>query len=101
MEMLAHGIQAAIKNNKWNGIKLMRQGQILSHLFYANDLLLFTEAKHTQISVISNVLYKFGISSCQNVNNPKQGFFFSKIVLRDIKHVNIEFDFSHTNNIGK
>ncbi|KAK4258441.1 hypothetical protein QN277_004892 [Acacia crassicarpa] len=44
MEKLAHLIQAAIHEGTWELIRLSRTGPQISHLFFADDIMLFSEA---------------------------------------------------------
>ena len=46
-------------------IKLSRNGPPLSHLFFANDLLLFAKALEDQINVIMDCMNTFCVDSCQ------------------------------------
>lgn len=44
MERLAHDIKEAVKSNLWKLITLSKNGPPISHLFFANDLVLLAEA---------------------------------------------------------
>lgn len=44
MEVLGQSIQQAVDQNVWQPVRLARQGPTLSHIFFADDLLLFGEA---------------------------------------------------------
>lgn len=44
MEKLGHAINFAISNGEWKPIKMGRNGPSLSHLFFADDMVLFGEA---------------------------------------------------------
>lgn len=57
-----------------------RSGPILSHLFFADDLLLFSEASRDQISCIREGFEEFYRASGQNVNYHKSLLFCSPTV---------------------
>lgn len=59
MEVLGHMISKSIENGKWKGVKAARRGPILSHIFFADDLILFGEATNTQAKCTEDVLSKF------------------------------------------
>lgn len=41
IERLAHGIKEAVNCGQWTPVKLSRNGPSLTHLFFADDLILF------------------------------------------------------------
>ena len=57
-------------------MKLNKIGPDLSHLFFVDDLLLFTEASMEQASVIQQCLDDFCDVSRQKVNKDKTRIFF-------------------------
>jgi hypothetical protein len=44
MDKLSHIILQAVEEGKWRGIQAGRTGPMISHLMFADDLLLFGEA---------------------------------------------------------
>ena len=52
IERLSHGVNDTVKRGYWKPIKLSRAGTSLSHLFFANDLILLAEASCRQAMVI-------------------------------------------------
>ncbi|XP_039013267.1 uncharacterized protein LOC120142853 [Hibiscus syriacus] len=52
MERLANAIQAKVDAGRWKPIQLGRGGPRLSHLFFADDLVLFAEATMEQLQQI-------------------------------------------------
>ena len=52
MERLCHQIDFSVAKKEWKPIKLSRGGPALSHICFADDLILFAEASVSQIRVI-------------------------------------------------
>ncbi|KAK4270478.1 hypothetical protein QN277_023510 [Acacia crassicarpa] len=80
MERLAHLIQESIGKGAWRPIKLCRNGPPLSHLFFADDIVLFVEASVFQAEEVKNCLDTFCMASGLKVNASKTRVFFSKNV---------------------
>ena len=59
MEKLANLIQSNISSAIWRPIHLNKGGSSLSHLFFANDLITFAEARLDQVQVIKDRLSVF------------------------------------------
>lgn len=68
MERLCHQIEFAVVNKDWKPISLSRGGPSLSHICFADDLILFAEASVSQVRVICKVLKRFCGASGQKVN---------------------------------
>lgn len=102
MERLCHLIESAVKNKKWKPINLSRGGPKLSHICFADDLILFAEASVAQIRVIRGVLEKFCLASGQKVSLEKSKIFFSENVSRDLeKQISDESGIKSTRDLGK
>ena len=56
IEQLSHGITQAMRDGNWKPIRLAKHGTPLTHLFFADDLLLFAEASLDQANTIDVVL---------------------------------------------
>ncbi|XP_073051702.1 uncharacterized protein [Primulina eburnea] len=80
IERLSHIICQAVHNGSWKAIRLSRNGPLLSHLLFADDMLLFAEASIDQLHIIMECLNKFCTSSGQRVNFQKSHIFFSRNV---------------------
>ncbi|PNX92647.1 ribonuclease H, partial [Trifolium pratense] len=65
---------------EWRGIKAGRSGPMVSHLMFADDLLLFGEASEKQMRCVMNILNKFCLMSGQEVSQEKTSILFSKNV---------------------
>ncbi|XP_057432959.1 uncharacterized protein LOC130725784 [Lotus japonicus] len=80
MERLAHSIGDAVGSGAWKPIKLSRNGPPISHLFFADDLLLFGEATVDQMECIMGCLNAFCSASGMKLSIPKTRLMVSKNV---------------------
>ncbi|XP_073051225.1 uncharacterized protein [Primulina eburnea] len=80
IERLSHLICQAVENNHWKAIRLSRNGPPLSHLLFADDIVLFAEASNEQLTIIMEILNKFCSCSGETVNFQKSHMFVSKNV---------------------
>ncbi|XP_031099664.1 uncharacterized protein LOC116003863 [Ipomoea triloba] len=78
MERLSHLILDSIKQEKWKWIKICRNGPHVSHLFFADDLILFGEATMEQAVEMKKCLDAFCANSGQKISLHKSSVFFSK-----------------------
>ena len=102
IEKLAHLIQLAINDEEWKPIRLTKNGPPISHLFFADDIILFAEASIEQATVIQNCLNKFCQSSGMVVNAAKTRIFFSKNIHHNrSSEISSILGFSVTNDLGK
>ena len=51
-----------VNSGSWKTIRLGKQGILLSHLFFADDLLLFGKASKEQCRIVKSVLNDFYVS---------------------------------------
>lgn len=77
MELLGHAINVAVSFGKWKLIVLGRGGPLLSHLFFADDLVLFGEASVENAAVLQETLNTFCRYSGYKINASKSSLFFS------------------------
>lgn len=85
MERLGHRIQEAITAGVWKPMTFGRgQGPNISHIFFANDLVLIAEASHSQVNLIRNILDDFCRASGQKVNLSKSLVYFFNNVNEDL-----------------
>lgn len=77
MDYLGQLIHENCKENCWNPVKTSRSGPTFSHLFFANDLVLFTKANQANCDTMREVLDKFCDQSRQTINVAKSRVYFS------------------------
>ncbi|CAL1401040.1 unnamed protein product [Linum trigynum] len=63
MECLGQLVEAAVARGDWKPIRLSQRGPLLSHLFFADDLIFFGVSSMEQVQVISQCLQEFGAAS--------------------------------------
>lgn len=100
MEVLSRLLYHLETIKKVQGIKLTPKSPLISHLFFADDLLLFTKADLGSCQNMLDAINMFSIASGQVINFSKSGLFFSKKVhnkhqgiisrLLKIKKINIK-----------
>lgn len=71
LERLANVIEDSVHSGDWKPIQFCRRGLSLSHLFYADDIILFGEASSCQVQVIKGVLDSFSQASGEVINLSK------------------------------
>lgn len=59
MERLSNMINSKVREGSWKGIKASKNSPPLSHLFFADDLILFAKADHTNCETIMDVPNEF------------------------------------------
>ncbi|CAN1783159.1 hypothetical protein LINPERHAP1_LOCUS16181 [Linum perenne] len=91
-----------VNNRQWQPIKVSRNGPGLSHLFFADDLLIFGKASVAQAQFMSKVFVDFCASSGQKVNAAMSLLFVSKKTPLALKQQlgNIT-GFKLTDNLGR
>ncbi|CAL8132777.1 unnamed protein product [Prunus armeniaca] len=68
MEKLSHIINDHVSSGTWKSVKVARNGPAISHLFFADDLILFGEASIHQAKLMKHCLDLFCGASGQQVN---------------------------------
>ncbi|GMI64499.1 hypothetical protein HRI_000119200 [Hibiscus trionum] len=84
MEMLGHDINYALELCLWQPIVLSRGGPTLSHLFFADNLVLFGEPTLDQENLVRAILDQFSRFSGHRVNSSKTQIFFYSNVINDL-----------------
>lgn len=85
IEKLFQMISLVVDLKEWSPIQLSRGGPPLSHLAFADDVLLFAEASVEQILLIKHILDLFCRASGQKVSKEKTQIFFSQNVDNNLK----------------
>jgi hypothetical protein len=102
MDKLSHLIMHAVNVGDWRGIKAGRNGPMVSHLMFADDLLLFGEASEKQMKCVMDILNRFCSLSGQEVSHEKTSILFSKNVNRGLKDRLLHLSgFRETYDLGK
>ncbi|OMO73212.1 reverse transcriptase, partial [Corchorus capsularis] len=71
MERLSHLIQYKIEARRWKPVKISKSGPPISHVFFADDLVLFSDASVKQVEVVVETLKEFNLWSGQSVSLAK------------------------------
>lgn len=78
LERLGHRITDAVHDGSWKPFRFGRGNcPTLSHVCFADDLVLVAEASSSQIQLMKTILHEFGSVSGQKVNLGKSQVFFS------------------------
>ena len=77
MEFLGAYISALHEEKRWDKIKASRNGPSFSHIFYADDLMLFAKANSKNCDAILEVLDNFCNLASQRINVNKSRILFS------------------------
>ena len=77
MEALSYFIKEKCKTKSWIPVKSSNNGVAVSHLFFADNLVLFAKADHVNCSTIWDVLDDFCARSSQSICESKSRVFFS------------------------
>ena len=71
MERLAHLISTKVQNMGWKPLQIAKNAPKISHLFFADDLVLFAKASLDQVVVIIGVLDTFYLSTSHYTSKDK------------------------------
>ncbi|KAK2392667.1 hypothetical protein QL285_066003 [Trifolium repens] len=85
MERLGEMISRSVNNGAWKPIQITKDGTKLSHLFFADDVLLFAKATVAQARVVKDVLEHFCALSGLKISLAKSKFCTSIGVCRRIR----------------
>jgi hypothetical protein len=85
MDKLTHLIVEAVDSGKWHPLKAGKAGPAISHLMFADDLLLFGKATEENVKAITDTLDSFSSLSGQMVSLEKTSILFSKNTSQNVK----------------
>ena len=77
-EILSRLIDHELKLKNINGIKTSISGPTITHVMYANDIVIFSKASRRDAACLVRTLDKYCKWSGQSINMKKSGVFFSK-----------------------
>ncbi|KAA3460632.1 Retrovirus-related Pol polyprotein LINE-1 [Gossypium australe] len=98
MEWLGHSIHSGIEDP----IRLSRSGPPVSHLFFADDLVIFCKAQIDQARLLKSILSLFCETSGHKISTRKSNIFYSKNIEADIRNqISQLFGFQEVQNLGK
>lgn len=101
MKFLGHLIEDKCAK-LWSSVKASRNGPAFSHLFFADDLVLFASADSENCHAINDVLQEFCLRSGKSVSEAKSRVFFSPNVDPDQRNLlSGILRFRSTPNLGK
>lgn len=77
MEKLSSMIDMAVNMETWNPIVPCRGGPHLSHMFFTDDLIMFSKANPQEVKHVMHVINRFCNMLGQNLSLAKSRIFFS------------------------
>ena len=102
MEVLGALIMEKCNTNLWNLFKVTQGGLAFSHLFFANDHVLFAKANHKNCMAVKDVLDSLCSLFVQKVSQDKSQVYFSPNVAMDKRIELCELlGFRSTPSLGK
>ncbi|KAA3471573.1 LINE-1 reverse transcriptase isogeny [Gossypium australe] len=102
MEWLGNYFRHEMRTGRWHPIRLSRSGPDISHLFFADDLVIFGKAEMGQAQVLKDILRRFCELSGHRISSRKSNMFFSKGVDTIVQdQISQFFGFHKVLNLGK
>ncbi|XP_050254815.1 uncharacterized protein LOC126700646 [Quercus robur] len=85
LEGLSSLIKASVASGALEGIAVCRRGPKLSHLFFADDSLIFCKASLAECDTLQQILKVYEQASGQQLNRTKTSLFFSRNTPHEIQ----------------
>ncbi|OMO90064.1 reverse transcriptase [Corchorus capsularis] len=102
MERLSHIIQHKIAMKQWKPVKISKNGPPISHLFFADDLVLFSAATPCQTKIVMVALKEFNLWTGQSVSLAKSKLCATKNTRKmDAKNLSNQTGIPLTSDLGK
>ncbi|XVF01987.1 hypothetical protein REPUB_Repub04eG0137300 [Reevesia pubescens] len=83
LEKLSHLINKEVKNGHWKPFMVTRQGPGLSHICFADDMMLFGKATSAQVDIMMKVLNHFCEALGEKVSTSKSRMLVSSNMTHD------------------
>lgn len=84
LERWSQIIDSSIANNEWKPVALSRDLSI-SHLFYADEVFLFSQALSSNLHCMLNILHQFGTLSSLFLNQAKSHIIFPRRISHPVR----------------
>ena len=102
MDFLGQLIEEECSAKSWQSVRASKSRLDFSHLFFADDLVLFAKADNENCAVIREVLDNFCSRSAQSMSGAKSRVYFSLNVDKDKREELCDIlGFQSTPNLGK
>ncbi|XP_061350360.1 uncharacterized protein LOC133295534 [Gastrolobium bilobum] len=102
MDKLSHLIAGAVRAKRWKPMRASRKAPFISHLMFADNLVLFGEASLVQLDVMLETLKKICDMSGQVVSIEKTVVYFSKNTTSEVKELLTQASgFKAADSLGK
>ena len=85
-------LRKSIKLGTLKGVAVCARGPNISHLFFADDSLIFCQATKEECSTLISILAKYEQASCQQLNREKTSLLFNKNTPQEVQE-DIKFCF--------
>ena len=102
MEFLGAQITSMYEDKRWDKVRASRSGPSFSHVFFADDLMLFAKADYKNCEAINEVLDNFCNLAGQRVSITKSKILFSpNVTSRRARGICRRMGIAATTNLGK